>query len=219
LVLSSGKEESLPNPTLNDSQSIQQLTNKNLKLLISVRGRKKPLPRKKNQPEIPQPNTRPLFWAHSIVGTPPYMSPEMIANQGDPNSKQGYGKEVDWWSLGCVFFEMLTGCYPFEGESEEEIFEGIRQYTQKLPDCEELLKQAEHSDEIIDLTIKGFLSDPSARYGKDLKKIQSHDFFKDFDWERMRETSPEHDILIVLKAQHPEMEIEVPQDELDPEST
>jgi len=187
-------------------------SSRHLKLLINVRGRKKPL-RKKLPPELPQPNsTIPHFKAHSCVGTPPYMSPEIIANQ-----TQGYGKEVDWWSLGCVFYEMFTGCYPFEGQTEEEIFEKVKQYTQKLPEAIELLKQAEHSDEAIDLVTR-FLSDPITRLGTELKIIQSHDFFKDFDWDRMREISPEHDILIVLKATRSEMDIEVPQEDLDPGS-
>jgi len=169
---------------------------------------------RKTVPEIPQPNTRPVFWADSIVGTPPYMSPEMIANQGsDPQSKQGYGKEVDWWSLGCVFFEMLTGTYPFEGQSEEEIFDRIRQYSENLSNCFELLRSAEHSEEVIDLVINGFLSDPSTRLGKDLKKIQSHAFFTDMDWERMREMPLDIEILMELKRENPEMDIEITPDE------
>ncbi len=44
--------------------------------------------------------------AYSSVGCPFYMSPEMIKNRG-------HGFATDWWSLGCIVFEMLTGYPPF----------------------------------------------------------------------------------------------------------
>jgi len=44
--------------------------------------------------------------ATSVVGTPEYLAPEMVL-------KLGHGKNVDWWTFGCIIFEMITGQPPF----------------------------------------------------------------------------------------------------------
>ena len=44
--------------------------------------------------------------AKSVCGTPEYLAPEILL-------KLGHGKAVDWWTLGALIFEMLTGLPPY----------------------------------------------------------------------------------------------------------
>jgi calcium-dependent protein kinase len=54
---------------------------------------------------------------HSKVGTPYYIAPEVI--QGTHNSK------CDMWSIGIIFYIMLSGDIPFHAESVPAVFKKI----------------------------------------------------------------------------------------------
>jgi serine/threonine-protein kinase RIM15 len=61
------------------------------------------------------------------------MSPEVVAQRGVGGHGPGYSVEVDWWSLGCIFFEMVVGFSPFAAPTPEEVFANVENWKIVLP--------------------------------------------------------------------------------------
>lgn len=111
------------------------------------------------------------FSATSLCGTPEYLAPEII-------SQTGHGKAVDWWSLGIMIFEMLTGSLPFNSSNRKVLFDRIT-YT-------ELHYPKRISPTAVDLLKKLFEKNPRKRLGSgktDAAEIKSHPFFKNVNWD------------------------------------
>ena len=66
--------------------------------------------------------------ARTVCGTQEYMAPEMVA-------RKGYGRAADYWSLGCIAYEMLSGRPPFESrKGAKDLFRKIMTERVKMPD-------------------------------------------------------------------------------------
>ena len=56
------------------------------------------------------------------------MAPEVIDSKG-----KGYGVACDYWSLGILIFEMISGTTPFDDEDPYKIFKNIQSKEVKFP--------------------------------------------------------------------------------------
>ena len=64
-------------------------------------------------------------YAKSIVGSPDYMAPEVLRGEE-------YDFTVDYWSLGCMLFEALTGFPPFAGSNADETWRNLKHWKEVL---------------------------------------------------------------------------------------
>lgn len=110
--------------------------------------------------------------AYSAVGTPDYIAPEVLM-------EQGYGRECDWWSMGVLAFEMLIGYPPFYADDPMMTCRKILFWKDTLRFPED----ADISPIAYDLITK-LICDRKDRLGTrhGAGEIQNHPFFKGVDW-------------------------------------
>jgi len=116
----------------------------------------------------------PSYGARSICGTPEYMAPEVL-------DKVGHGSAVDWWGLGMLLYEMLTGLPPWYTKDRQKLFQRLRFAPLHIP--------VNMSSKCASVVRSLLIRDPNERLGSQhINDIKDHPFFIDspgFSWEML----------------------------------
>ena len=113
------------------------------------------------------------FYTKSFCGSVGYLAPEILLNQK-------YGKSVDWYSLGVIFYEMLSGTLPYFTPYKGEILKSKKRVELNIPKFV--------SKEAAELIKKLLEKNPKERLGnggRDALEIKDNIYFKDVDWNKV----------------------------------
>jgi len=110
--------------------------------------------------------------AVTVCGEPEYMAPEVL-------DKKGHGRAVDWYSLGCLTYEMITGLPPFYTRDHNKLFAAIRKHELTFPD-----HVSEQPMSFMDALLR---VDPDTRLGGTggAEEVKADPFFGGCNWEEV----------------------------------
>jgi serine/threonine protein kinase len=114
---------------------------------------------------------------NKILGTENYLAPEVI-------KEESITKEVDYWALGVLIYELFTGKLPFGADSTSKIFDNILNVNIDWSVFDSLKLKDDYAKDLIN---KLLVVNPNFRWGsRQVSQIKDHPFFNGFDWKGVK---------------------------------
>jgi len=110
---------------------------------------------------------------YSMCGTPEYMAPEVL-------KEEGYTFSLDWYCFGAVVYEMLVGAPPYYSNDRSDMFDRILHSRLKFP--------SHLNENSVDLISRLLDRNQSTRLGAGSlgsQEIKDHPFFDTIDWDKV----------------------------------
>merc|ERR1711972_754600 len=127
---------------------------------------------------------------YTTCGTPDYFAPEIIASTGHTNA-------VDWWMLGILLFELLSGRPPFESAYPMQIYAKVTKGISKVP------FPAKCQGAVGDLIRALLKNEPSERLPMrpgGVANLRGHKWFQGFDWEALKKLEMKPPYIPIVKS-------------------
>ncbi|XP_077127954.1 microtubule-associated serine/threonine-protein kinase 4-like [Ranitomeya variabilis] len=119
------------------------------------------------------------FHDDGITGTNHYTAPEVIL-------RKGYGRPIDWWAIGIILYEFLTGHVPFNGRRKKHIF-----YSILVDNITLKIQNSTDNPDAQDFMTQLLRKDPTHRLGTGgANEIKSHPFLNKLDFENLQNLKP-----------------------------
>ena len=117
--------------------------------------------------------SHPCQGATSMCGTPEYMAPEVLA-------QAGHGFCVDYWGLGMLTYEMMTGLPPWYTTDRSKLFRRLKSAPLDIPTFFSM-ESASCVSQLLE-------RNPRKRLGVfGIKSAMQHEFFREIDWRSLRD--------------------------------
>jgi CRP-like cAMP-binding protein len=117
--------------------------------------------------------------SYTTCGTPDYFAPELITSAGHTTS-------LDWWTLGILMFELMTGSAPFESDHPSQT------YTRILKGIDKVRFPSAVQGACADLVKALCRAHPAERLPMrpgGVPNVKNHKWYQSFNWEALRTLS------------------------------